>query len=98
MFINDYIEHWIHSVSCSIGFDGSIYKPYTCGTNSVLNSPIDIKKCYFQLIERTGEVEVMYKYLEDSKTEASLEAYWQRSSMLIVVNVLVILFSHLLCI
>ncbi|MBJ8205990.1 hypothetical protein JDS91_33035, partial [Bacillus cereus] len=74
---NDYIGNWYHKVNCLTELDGSIFKTYTCGTNIVLNSPIDMKKCFFQLIERTGEVEVVYKYLGDPKSEASLEVFWQ---------------------
>ncbi len=74
---NDYIGNWYHKVNCLTELDGSIFKPYICGTNIVLNSPIDMKNCFFQLIERTGEVEVVYKYLGDPKSEASLEVFWQ---------------------
>ncbi|MEM5650039.1 hypothetical protein AAHB57_21620 [Bacillus cereus] len=44
---NDYIGNWYHKVNCLTELDGSIFKPYTCGTNIVLNSPIDMKKCFF---------------------------------------------------
>ncbi len=46
MVKNDYIENGSHSVNFSIDIDGLISNPYTCGTNIILNSLIEIKKRY----------------------------------------------------